>query len=98
MKITYRGLSNALTKYFSGGILETPMIKCEEEKVNMENNNMKVKGVHARQNKNGISYEAYLTVSNTGKRSKRSFKAHIGTFKTLEEAITARKQFIRDLI
>lgn len=97
MKITYRGLSNALTKYFYGDILNTPnLIKNEEDKVNMENNN-KIKGVSARMNKKGVSYEAYVTVKNSGKRSTRTFKAHVGTFPTMEAAMEARAQFICNL-
>lgn len=57
-----------------------------------------MKGISVRNNKKGVSYEAYVMIKNSGKRSKTRFKAHVGTYKTIEEAITARKQFIRDLI
>lgn len=60
-------------------------------------NGLGAKGVSMRTNKNGVSYEAYVSVKNNGGRSTRSFKAHVGTYPTLAEAITARSTFITNL-
>lgn len=53
------------------------------------------KGVHQR--KNG-KFEAYVVVANAGGKSKKSFKAHIGTYSTEREARIARESFIKKLI
>lgn len=53
------------------------------------------KGVSQR--KNG-KFEAYVVVKQAGKRSKASFKAHIGTYDTYTEAAIARVNYIKNLI
>lgn len=52
------------------------------------------KGVHQR--KNG-KFEAYVVVKHASGKSKTSFKAHIGTYKTETEAKSARINFINSL-
>lgn len=71
-------------------------LKIKNNKIYMRNR-LEPKGVSMRTNKNGVSYEAYVSVRNNGGRSIRSFKAHVGTFPTLEQAVTARIQFINNL-
>lgn len=53
------------------------------------------KGISRR--KNG-KFEAYVTVRQSGQRSKASFKAHIGTYSTELEAKSARIEYIKNLI
>ena len=53
------------------------------------------KGVSQR--KNG-KFEAYVVVKQAGKRSKATFKAHIGTYNTELEASKARIEYIKNLI
>lgn len=54
------------------------------------------KGVHRK--KSSGNYEAYVMVKSAGKRSNKTFKAHIGTYKTEREARIARETFIKSLI
>lgn len=56
--------------------------------------NINTRGISKRKNGN---FEAYLEVKNTGKRSNTRFKAHIGTYKTKEEAEKARLEYILKL-
>lgn len=56
---------------------------------------MKNKGVSQRKNGN---FEAYVIVKHAKNKSKNSFKAHVGTFKTEQEAVEARTKFIKTLI
>lgn len=60
-------------------------------------NRLEAKGISMRTNKNSVSYEAYVQVKNNGGRSTRTFKAHVGTYPTLAQAITARSSFITNL-
>jgi hypothetical protein len=60
-------------------------------------NRLENKGVYTRNNKKGPSYEAYVTVKSAGSRSTKTFKAHVGTYPTLEQAVTARINFITNL-
>lgn len=58
---------------------------------------MKNRGISTRTNKTGNTYEAYVMIRNNGNRSNNRFKAHVGTFKTMELAQLARLQFIDNL-
>lgn len=60
-------------------------------------NRLENKGVYTRERKNGMSFEAYVSIKNNGKRSNKTFKAHVGTYPTMEEAVKARIQFINSL-
>lgn len=60
-------------------------------------NRLEAKGISMRTNKNSVSYEAYVQVKNSGGRSTRTFKAHVGTYPTLAQAIIARSLFITNL-
>lgn len=55
------------------------------------------RGIYTRENKKGLAFEAYVSIKNSGKRSSKTFKAHVGTYPTLDEAIKARIQFINRL-
>jgi len=89
MKLTYRGLSNALINIFGG--LKTPAIKKENEKRNMRVGMSGYKGVSKASRTD--KFEAYLTVKN----SNRSIKMHIGTFPTISAAHIARLNYIENL-
>lgn len=65
---------------------------------NMTNNVEKRKGIEVRTGKTKTTYQAYVLIKNNGNRSTRSFKAHVGTYPTMEEAISARTTYIRNLM
>ena len=53
------------------------------------------KGISKR--KNG-TFEAYVTVKQTGKRSNARMKVYVGTFPTEKEASSARVDYIKSLV